>query len=83
LDTETLLRSVAKTGRLVVVDNAHRICSVASEIAAIVVELAFDQPKRPIERLTAPDVHVPFSPALEERMYPRAEQIVAAVKRLL
>jgi acetoin:2,6-dichlorophenolindophenol oxidoreductase subunit beta len=83
LDTETLLRSVAKTGRLVVVDNAHRICSVASEIAAIVVELAFDQLKRPIERLTAPDVHVPFSPALEERMYPRAEQIVAAVKRLL
>ncbi len=83
LDSETILRSVAKTGRLVIVENAHRICAAGAEISAIVCEEAFDSLKRPIIRLTAPDIHVGFSPALEKAMYPQKEQIVAAVKRLL
>lgn len=83
LDMETIVKSVAKTGRLVVVDNAHRICSVASEIAASVSEEAFGYLKKPVCRLTAPDVHVPFSPALEENLFPDKSAIVAAVKRLL
>jgi pyruvate/2-oxoglutarate/acetoin dehydrogenase E1 component len=83
LDTDTILRSVAKTGRLVVVENAHRVCGLAAEIAAIVAEEGFEYLKKPIQRLTAPDVHVPFSPVLEERLFPGIEQIVAAVKKLL
>jgi pyruvate/2-oxoglutarate/acetoin dehydrogenase E1 component len=83
LDMETIIRSVLKTGRLVVVENAHRVANVGAEIAAIVCEEAFDSLKRPILRLSAPDVHVPFSPALEKTLYPQKEQIVAAVMRLV
>jgi len=83
LDTETIIASVAKTGRLVLVENAHRVANVSAEIAAVVCEEAFESLRRPIIRLSAPDVHVPFSPALEARLYPRKEDIVAAVKSLL
>jgi pyruvate/2-oxoglutarate/acetoin dehydrogenase E1 component len=83
LDTETILKSVAKTGRLVIVENAHRMCSLNGEIAAIVAEEAFEYLKKPIQRLSAPDVHVPFSPALEKFIFPQKEHIVAAVRKLL
>lgn len=83
LDWDTILASVAKTGRLVLVENAHRLCSVTAEIAATAVEEIFSYLKKPIQRLTAPDVHVPFSPTLEEQMYPNKENIVAAVRRVL
>lgn len=83
LDTETILRSVAKTGRLVLVESAHRLCSVTSEIAATVATEGVDLLKRPIQQLTAPDVHVPFSPSLEKLLYPNREQIVSAVRKIL
>lgn len=83
LDMETIIESLAKTGRLVLVENAHRLCCVTSEIAAIVAQDAFEYLKKPIQRLTAPDVHVPFSPVLEERLFPRKDDIVAAVKKIL
>ena len=82
LDMETILKSVAKTGRLVLVENAHRVANVSAEIAACVCEDAFDCLKGPILRLSAPDVHVPFSPALEQGFYPEKDHIVAAIKRL-
>jgi acetoin:2,6-dichlorophenolindophenol oxidoreductase subunit beta len=83
LDMDTIVHSVAKTGRLVLVENTHRMCGLTAEIAAIVAEEAFGYLKKPIQRLTAPDVHVPFSPALEEGLYPTKDKIVAAVKRVL
>jgi pyruvate/2-oxoglutarate/acetoin dehydrogenase E1 component len=83
LDMETIIASLAKTGRLVLVENAHRLCSVAGEIAATVAEEAFEYLKKPIQRLTAPDVHVPFSPVLEEKIYPGKDDIIAAVKKIL
>ena len=82
LDMDTIIRSVAKTGRLVLVENAHRIANVSAEIAAVICEEAFETLKKPICRLSAPDVHVPFSPVLEATLYPRAEDISAAVKKL-
>jgi pyruvate dehydrogenase E1 component beta subunit len=82
LDRRTILESVAKTGRLVVVDAAPGTCSVASEVAATVAENAFWHLKAPIIRLTAPDVPVPFSPDLERLMYPTAEGIAAATRGL-
>jgi acetoin:2,6-dichlorophenolindophenol oxidoreductase subunit beta len=83
LDMDTIIKSVAKTGRLVLVENAHRMATPSAEIAAIVCEEAFESLKKPILRLSAPDVHVPFSSALEAVMYPGATQIIAAVKKLL
>jgi acetoin:2,6-dichlorophenolindophenol oxidoreductase subunit beta len=83
LDTETIISSVAKTGRLVLIENAHRMCGATAEIAAIVCEEAFESLKKPIIRLTAPDVHVPFSSVLEKALYPQKEHIIGAVKKLL
>jgi pyruvate dehydrogenase E1 component beta subunit len=83
LDTGTIIDSVARTGRLVLVENAHRMVNATSEIAAVVCEEAFESLKKPIVRLTAPDVHVPFSPVLEQALYPQKSEIIAAVKKLL
>ena len=83
LDKETIINSVAKTGRLVIVDSANRTCNAAAEIAAIVAEEAFESLKKPIQRLSTPDVHIPFSPALETQLYPSKASIMAAVKKIL
>lgn len=82
LDRRTVLESVVKTGRLIVVDPAPGTCSVASEVTATVAENVFECLKAPIIRLTAPDIPVPFSPYLERLMYPTAESIVAAARNL-
>lgn len=83
LDKATILESVDKTGRLVVVDPAHKTCSAASEIAAIVAEEGFESLQAPIQRVTTDDIQIPFSPALEPQIYPSKEKIVAAVNRTM
>jgi 2-oxoisovalerate dehydrogenase E1 component len=83
LDIESVLASVAKTGRLVIVDPANRSCSVAAEIAAQVVEQAFDQLRAPIRRVTTPDLQIPFAPSLEMPLYPDAGRIETVVRDLL
>lgn len=82
LDKETIINSVRKTGRVVLVDNAHRTCSAVSEIAAIVVEEAFESLRKPIQRLTTPDVHVAASPVLEKILYPNKQDIISAVQKI-
>ena len=79
LDTKTILASVEKTGRLVVVDPAHKSCSVASEISAIVAQEGFWTLQAPIQRVASLDCHFPFSPALESLVYPNEEKITDAV----
>ena len=83
LDKATLLASVAKTGRVVVVDECHRSCGVAAEISAILAEEAFHFLKAPIKRVTTPDVPIPASPPLEKYIEPTAEKVVAAVQEVL
>lgn len=83
LDEEAILESVAKTGRLVVADPAYRTCSAASEIAAMVVERAFDSLRAPIRRVTTAGVPIPFSPALEKPLYPNRAKIVGACREVL
>lgn len=83
LDKDAILESVAKTGRLVVVDYAHKTNSAAAEIAAIVVEEGFEHLRGPVQRVTTPDINIPFSPALERDLYPNSDDVVAAVKRLV
>jgi acetoin:2,6-dichlorophenolindophenol oxidoreductase subunit beta len=81
LDTETIVASVRKTGRLVVCDNARRTCSAASEIAATVAEEAWDALKAPPQRVAWEDVPIPFSPLLEKRVLVDEEDIRFAVMR--
>ena len=80
LDKKAILDSVAKTGRLVTVDMAHKTCSAASEIAAIVAMEAFWSLQAPIQRLATANVHIPFSIALEPLCYPTAESIAEAAR---
>lgn len=83
LDRATILSSVGRTGRLVVVDEARESCSAASEISAIVAEEAFDSLRAPIARVTTPNVPMPFSPPLEKALLPSPQRIVAAAERLM
>ena len=83
LDKETILKSVEKTGRLVVVDPAHKSCSVASEISAMVAQDGFWSLQAPIQRVASLDCHFPFSPALESLIFPNEEKITDAVYAVL
>jgi pyruvate dehydrogenase E1 component beta subunit len=83
LDTETILTSVRKTGRLVVVEPANRMCGAAAEIAAIVVEEAFDSLRAPIQRVTCEDTNVGYSPPLLAEVFPTAEKVAAAARQVM
>ena len=80
LDKQAILDSVAKTGRLVTVDMAHKTCSAASEIAAIVAMEGFWDLQAPIQRVGTANVHIPFSTALEPLCYPTADSIADAAR---
>lgn len=82
LDEAAILASVSRTGRLVVVHEANRLCGVGAEIAALVAERAFSFLKAPIVRLGGPDAPVAASFALEQASVPQAEAIAAAAERL-
>ena len=83
LDTETILDSVRRTHRCLVVQEGWPYASVASEIMAVVARDAFDHLDAPPERLTNLDVPTPFAPALEALVVPSPERTIAAVRRLL
>jgi pyruvate dehydrogenase E1 component beta subunit len=82
LDENSILDSVRRTGRMVVVHEASRMCGVGSEIAAIVSEKAFGALKAPILRITGPDAPAPSSHLLEQAFIPQADTVAAAVRRL-
>jgi pyruvate dehydrogenase E1 component beta subunit len=81
LDKPTLLASVRKTGRLVVVGEAVKTGSSSNEVVAVVAEEAFAALKAPIARVAPPDVPVPFHRALEKAYLPDAETIARAARR--
>ena len=84
LDEAAILDSVRKTGKALVVTEANGLCSVASEVAALIAEQAFAHLDAPVMRVTAPDVPaMPFSPPLEHAFLVDAEKIGAALRRLL
>jgi pyruvate dehydrogenase E1 component beta subunit len=83
LDWDTIFASVEKTGRLVIVDPAPLTCSVASEISATVSETCGSALARPPLRVTAPDVHIPFSPPLEKALLPSRERIADALRTVV
>jgi pyruvate dehydrogenase E1 component beta subunit len=80
LDTATVIESVKKTNRLVTVEQGWPICSIGSEIAATVVDQAFDYLDAPPARITGKDVPMPYAANLEKLALPTVEDIVAAAK---
>jgi pyruvate dehydrogenase E1 component beta subunit len=83
LDEETILRSLEKTGRLVVVDESTPRCSFATDVAALAADRGFDLLDAPVKRVTAPHSPVPFSPPLEDAYLPGPGRIVDAVREVL
>jgi pyruvate dehydrogenase E1 component beta subunit len=83
LDTGTILRSVEKTGRLVVVDQSTRHGSAAAVIAAEVASTGFGSLKAPIELVTALDATIPYSEPMEAYLLPDEAKIVAAAQQVL
>jgi pyruvate/2-oxoglutarate/acetoin dehydrogenase E1 component len=83
LDTEAILRSARKTGKVLVAHEATRTCGVGAEVAALVTEEAFEHLDAPVRRLTAPDVPIPFSPPLEQAVLPQLDDMKEACRELL
>ncbi len=80
LDEDAILATLAKTGRIVVVDESTPRCGIASDVAALCVERGFDDLDAPVRRVTAPHSPVPFSGVLEDAFIPSPERVVAAVR---
>ncbi len=83
LDTATILTSVRKTGRLLIVDEDFAPCSVASEVAAAVAEMGVDDLDAPVRRLHGAFAPVPYSPPLEAVLVPDIDRIAQAVRELM
>ena len=79
-DLDTIMASVEKTGRAVVVDETHGSCGVAAEIAARIAETGFDRLKRPVRRVSTLDVPIPYSQPLEAHIGPSEERITRAIR---
>jgi pyruvate/2-oxoglutarate/acetoin dehydrogenase E1 component len=83
LDTEAIIRSAEKTGKVLVAHEATRSCGVGAEVASLISERAFEWLDAPIRRLTAPDVPIPFSPPLEQTVLPQLDDMKEACRELL
>ena len=83
LDEDTILESVEKTGRLVVVDEASPRCNMATDIAAMVAQKGFESLRAPVRMVTPPHTPVPFSDVLEDLYVPDAGKVIDAVNELV
>jgi pyruvate/2-oxoglutarate/acetoin dehydrogenase E1 component len=83
LDSEAILGSARKTGKVLVAHEATRSCGVGAEVAALITEAAFEHLDAPVRRLTTPDVPIPFSPPLEQRVLPQPDDMKEACRELL
>jgi len=83
MDTDTIIESVENTGRLVVLDESHPRCSIATDVSAIVAQEAFGALKAPIQMVTAPHTPVPFAENLEDLYIPDAANVQDAVRKVM
>ncbi|WP_009992253.1 alpha-ketoacid dehydrogenase subunit beta, partial [Saccharolobus solfataricus] len=82
-DKETVIKSVKKTGRVVIVDEDYDRCGFASWVSSIIADEAFEYLDAPIKRITTPNVPIPFSPPLEQYILPDSKKIINTVKSIL
>jgi pyruvate dehydrogenase E1 component beta subunit len=80
LDLGTILASVRKTGRVVITDESHDMCGVASGLAALIADTGFDDLRAPIKRVSTRQVPVPYARTLEDAIAPSVERIVEAAR---
>lgn len=83
LDEESIIRSVGKTGRLVVVDEDYERCGFSAEVTAIVAEKGFKHLKAPITRVANPNVPIPFNKLLENQVIPDVDKITRVLKNMM
>lgn len=83
LDKASIIASVKRTGRLVIVSEDCKTAGVSAEITAVVAEQAIDYLDAPIKRVTATDTPIPFSPPLEQYVIPNEQSIIKAVKEVV
>ena len=83
LDTEAVLATARKTGKVLVAHEATQSCGVGAEVTAVISEHAFEDLDAPVRRLTTPDVPIPFSPPLEQRVLPQLDDMKEACRGLL
>ena len=83
LDMKTILTSLGKTGRLVIVEEGHKSFGIGAEISARVMEEGFDLLESPVARVSSLDTPIPFSPILEKEVIPNPQKIAAAVEAML
>jgi len=83
LDKETIINSVKKTGRAVIVHEAHEVCGIGAEIAFIIMELAIDWLDAPVKRVTSAQAPIPYSSKLEKLTIPSVDRIIDAVKEVM
>ena len=83
LDTETIIKSVKKTGKLLIIDEGHVSFGITGEIATRIMPDIFYDLEAPIERMGTADVPLPFSPALEFPLIPDEKKIAAKIKEMV
>jgi pyruvate/2-oxoglutarate/acetoin dehydrogenase E1 component len=83
LDVETILASVRKTSKVLILDEANETCAAGAQIAAVIGERAFDYLDGPVRRVATPDVPIPFSPPLEEAVLPNVARVREVTDELL
>ncbi|HEV2799222.1 MAG TPA: pyruvate dehydrogenase complex E1 component subunit beta [Pyrinomonadaceae bacterium] len=82
LDIDTIIRSVQKTNRVVIVEESHAFCGVGAEISAQIMERAFDYLDAPVKRISSADAPMPYAKNLEQLALPDVAKIVAAVREV-
>jgi pyruvate/2-oxoglutarate/acetoin dehydrogenase E1 component len=83
LDEEAILRSVRKTSKVVIVDEANQTCAAGAEVASLIAERAWEDLDGPVVRVATPDVPIPFSPPLEQAVLPQVDDVREACRELL
>jgi pyruvate dehydrogenase E1 component beta subunit len=83
LDEEAILRSLMKTGKLVIVDEDYERCGFSAEVAAVAAEKGFQHLDAPVVRVANPNVPISYSPVLEKHILPSKEKIVKAISQLV
>jgi 2-oxoisovalerate dehydrogenase E1 component beta subunit len=83
LDEQAILASVAKTSKVVIVDEANETCAAGAQVAALIADKGFEDLDGPVRRVATPDVPIPFSPPLEQAVLPSVARIREACRELL
>jgi 2-oxoisovalerate dehydrogenase E1 component beta subunit len=83
LDEAAILASVAKTSKVVVIDEANETCAAGAQVAALIADQAFEDLDGPVRRVATPDVPIPFSPPLEDAVLPNVARVREACRELL